>query len=84
MRVALRKLGNSSGVIIPKPLLDEMGIGVGDAIEMTCEQGRLLLAPLPRAVRADWAAASKALADADDDALAWPEFGNVGDPDLSW
>jgi len=43
MRAAVRKLGNSSGVIIPKSLLDETGIAVGDAVDMTYEQGRIVL-----------------------------------------
>src|SRR5436190_891947 len=30
MRAAVRKLGNSSGVIIPKSLLGELGVAVGD------------------------------------------------------
>jgi len=39
MRAAVRKLGNSSGVIIPKSLLTEIGVAVGDAMDVTVEQG---------------------------------------------
>lgn len=84
MRVAVRRLGNSSGVIIPKSLLEETGIAVGDAVDMTCEEGRIVLNPLPRAARAGWAEASKSIAGAGEDALAWPEFGNADDRDLAW
>ena len=30
MRAAVRKMGNSSGVIIPKPLLGQVGLKTGD------------------------------------------------------
>jgi antitoxin MazE len=84
MRAAVRKLGNSSGVIIPKTLLEEAGIGAGDTIDMTLEEGRIVLAPIRRRVRAGWAEAAKAIADAGDDELVWPEFGNANDENLEW
>jgi antitoxin MazE len=84
MRVAVRRLGNSSGVIIPKSLLEETGIAVGDAVDMTCEQGHIVLKPAPRAARAGWAEASKSIAETGEDALVWPEFGNADDQDLVW
>ncbi|MGE0258141.1 MAG: AbrB/MazE/SpoVT family DNA-binding domain-containing protein [Alphaproteobacteria bacterium] len=84
MRAPVRKLGNSSGVIIPKSLLDEVGVGVGDAMEISLQEGRIVLAPVRRRARAGWSNASKAIAEADDDALVWPEFGNAGDEALDW
>jgi antitoxin MazE len=82
MRAAVRRLGNSSGVIIPKPLLAEVGLAAGDAVDVTLEEGRIVLVPLRRQPRAGWAEASRAIAQAGDDALVWPEFGNAGDEDL--
>jgi antitoxin MazE len=84
MRAAVRKLGNSSGVIIPKSLLAEAGVAVGDAVDMTLEQGRIVLIPVERRARARWAEASRELAEAGDDALVWPEFGNADDEILDW
>ena len=84
MRAAVRKLGNSSGVIIPKPLLEEAGVAVGDAVDMTFEEGRIVLVPVQRRPRAGWADASRHIAEAGDDALAWPEFGNLDDETLDW
>jgi antitoxin MazE len=77
-------MGNSSGVIIPKPILNELGVKAGDTVEMTVEAGRVVLAPVQPYPRAGWAEASKALAESGDDALVWPEFGNEGDEDLVW
>ena len=77
----LRKLGNSQGVIIPKPLLAQ--VGMTDAAEMKVENGVIVLRPVRRAPREGWAEASRAIAGAAEDA-AWPEFGNEGDAALSW
>jgi len=84
MRAAVRKLGNSSGVIIPKSILAEAGVAVGDAVEMTFEEGRIVLAPLQRRARTGWAEASEKLAEIGDDALVWPEFANTEDEALDW
>ena len=84
MRAAVRRLGNSCGVIIPKALLDEAGVAVGDAMNMTLVEGRIVLAPVGRRARSGWAEASRRLVDAGDDALVWPEFGNREDEALEW
>ena len=84
MQAAVRKLGNSAGVIIPKSLLAQLRLSAGDTVDMRLEDGRLILVPIPRTKRAGWAEASQAVAVSDDDALVWPEFGNVGDTDLTW
>ena len=84
MRAAVRKLGNSSGVIIPKSVLAEAGVAVGDSVDMTLVEGRIILAPVERRARAGWADASKKLAEAGDDALVWPEFLNADDETLDW
>ena len=84
MRAAVRKLGNSSGVIIPKSVLDEIGVGVGDAMEMSLEEGRIVLAPVRRRARAGWDKASRDIAEAADDALVWPELGNSEDETFEW
>jgi antitoxin MazE len=84
MRAAVRKLGNSSGVIIPKSLMAEAGVAAGDAVEMTLEEGRIVIAPVKRRARTGWAEASKQLAECGDDALVWPDFANADDESLDW
>jgi antitoxin MazE len=84
MRAAVRRQGNSSGVIIPKSLLEEAGVAAGDAVNMTLEHGRIVLAPIRRQARAGWAAASKDVAEAGNDALVWPEFDNFEDETIDW
>ena len=84
MRTAVRRMGNSSGVIIPKLLLGEMGLQAGDDIELSLEGETIVLAPVRGSPRAGWADAARAIAETDDDQLAWPEFGNSDDGDLAW
>ncbi len=83
MRGAVRKMGNSSGVIIPKPLLQDIGAQVGDEVEMAVESGRLVITPVRASSRATWAADAKRIAEAGDDALVWPEIGNAEDAFLA-
>jgi antitoxin MazE len=78
----LRKLGNSQGVIIPKPLLAQ--VGLTDQAEMRVENGAIVLRPARRGAREGWAEASSAIAADADEGLAWPEFANEGDKALRW
>ena len=84
MRAAVRKLGNSAGVIIPKSLLRDLGIAEGDPVEMMLEGDRIVLVPIKPRVRAGWAEASRSIAEAHDDVLVWPEFDNAEDETLIW
>lgn len=79
---ALRKLGNSQGVIIPKPLLAQ--VGMSDVAEMKVENGAIVLRPVKHAPREGWAEASREIAAAADEELAWPAFANEGDEALRW
>lgn len=84
MQSVLRKIGNSAGVVIPKPLLAEIGAKAGDSIEMTIEDGRLVLAPLAQPPRRGWADDARRIAAEGDDALVWPDFANDDDGALQW
>ncbi|MFB2551183.1 AbrB/MazE/SpoVT family DNA-binding domain-containing protein [Ensifer soli] len=39
MNVTIRKIGNSEGVIIPKEVLDRLGLKAGDELELTETKG---------------------------------------------
>lgn len=82
MRTVIRKMGNSRGVIIPKPLLTQ--VGLEDEAVMTIEDDALVLRPVQRSSREGWAEASRCLVEHGDDALAWPEFSNADDEHLTW
>jgi antitoxin MazE len=58
IRARIVAIGNSQGVRIPKPLLEQAGIS-GD-VELHAEDGRIVIAA-PRRARAGWAEAAAAL-----------------------
>jgi antitoxin MazE len=78
MKAAILRIGNSQGVILPKPLLAQVGLS-GNEIEMTVERGAIVIRKPQERVRDGWAEAAKHLADEHDDGLVWPEFSNEGD-----
>lgn len=45
MNVTLRKIGNSVGVIIPKDVLDRLGLKEGDELNLESRDGGLALKP---------------------------------------
>ncbi len=83
MHSAIRKMGNSSAIIIPKPLLTEIGLGIGDAVALAVEGGRLVIEAAKRP-RAGWAADAQRIAAAGDDELVLGEFGCDADDELAW
>ena len=83
MRIAIRKIGNSQGVLIPKPMLVETGLD-GD-VDISVENGVIVLRPIPyHQPRSAWADAAREIAAQGDDILVWPEFANAGDAELKW
>lgn len=84
MRGAVRKMGNSSGIIIPKLMLAEAGMKAGDVVELAIQDGRIVIEVLKSRPRAGWAADAKRIAEAGDDALVLGDFGNDDDDTLSW
>ncbi|MEO5845738.1 MAG: AbrB/MazE/SpoVT family DNA-binding domain-containing protein [Caldimonas sp.] len=82
MEVSIRKIGNSQGVLIPKPILAQVRLeGTAD---LQVRDGVIEIRPLRRDPRAGWAEDAKRLAARGDDAPAWPEFANEGDDKLVW
>ena len=82
MRASLQRVGNSQGLIIPKPILAQ--VGFEREIDIDVEDGTIVLRKPNRHPREGWADASRALAASGDDALVWPEFPNEGDAELIW
>jgi antitoxin MazE len=82
MKIVIRQMGNSQGVILPKPLLAQVGLE-GEA-EVVVENDAIVLRRPHKKVREGWAEASRKLASIGDDKLAWPELPNEGDAELAW
>lgn len=83
VKAAIHRIGNSQGVILPKPLLRQVGLTEGE-VELTVERDAIVLRKPKRNVREGWAEDSKKLAAAGDDTLVWPDFPNKGDDELIW
>jgi antitoxin MazE len=64
MRSRIVKIGNSKGIRIPKPFLDQTGIR--EDVELEIEGDRIILRPVSDP-RKGWEGAFKAMADAGDD-----------------
>ena len=82
MITTIRRLGNSRGIIIPKPMLKEAGLD--EEAEIALERGAIVLRKPNRVPRQGWAEASRLIAESEDDKPIWPEFGNLDDGDLQW
>lgn len=82
MEVAIRKMGNSQGVLIPKPILAQLGLA-GTA-DLQVRDGVIEIRAVRRNLREGWADDARRIADQGDDVLVWPEFANDGDNDLVW
>ena len=77
MRSALRKMGNSTGLIVPKAVLQAAGVMSGVVLDLTVEDGRIIAVPVRTAPREGWEDAAKAVAATavGDDEAAWRGFG---------
>jgi antitoxin MazE len=82
MKAMIRKMGNSQGVLIPKPILAQLGLE--GEVEMEVENDALVIRRPKNKPRQGWAEASKAIAEAGDDALVLGDFPNADDKDLRW
>jgi len=82
MLIPIRRVGNSRGILIPKPLLTQAGLE--DQAEILVEGNTLIVRKPQSAPRSGWAEASRQLAMSGDDALVLPEFSNEADADLKW
>ncbi|MDP1630869.1 MAG: AbrB/MazE/SpoVT family DNA-binding domain-containing protein [Caulobacter sp.] len=61
MSSAIRKIGNSAGVILPKSVLEALGAKLGDRIEFVAERGRVFLSPVAADPREGWEEDSRRL-----------------------
>lgn len=84
MRTALRKVGNSAGMIVPKAILDELGSKPGEEFDIRVEAGRIVATPLRNPPRFGWAEAAGDMGATAEEDPAWTGFGNDADRDLAW
>lgn len=62
MPTSIRKIGNSQGVILPKPALQALGVAEGGSVEFVYEPGKISIVPARRKVREGWEEDAKRIA----------------------
>jgi antitoxin MazE len=82
MHVTIRPFGNSQGIVIPKPVLAQLGLE--KEADLSVENGAIVIRKPARPARAGWAEAAQSIAAQGNDALVLGEFGNADDEDLAW
>lgn len=58
MKTRLVQIGNSRGIRLPKPVIEE--VGLDDEVELQVREGTIVIRPL-RATRSGWAEAARVL-----------------------
>ena len=84
MRAAIRRMGNSAAILLPKPVLAHLHVSAGDMLDLDLQEGRVVLSATERHPREGWAEAAKALAQAGEGGLEWPDHDLAGDEDWVW
>ena len=82
MEVTIRKMGNSQGVLIPKPILAQLGLEA--TADLQVRDGVIEIRAVRRNPREGWADDARRIAGEGGGALVWPELANEGDADLVW
>jgi antitoxin MazE len=80
--VTVRRIGNSLGIVIPKPVLAQ--VGLSEQAELTVERGAIVLRKPRKATRSGWAEAAQSVALEGEDELLMGEFANAADMELEW
>lgn len=75
MRITIRTIGNSKGVVLPKPLLARAGLDDQRIAELSFENGTIVLRKSATSVRAGWGEAAHALASRGNEVLLMEELG---------
>ncbi len=82
MKLQIRNIGNSQGIILPQSVLAQSGLH--GEIEAKVKDNTIVLSKSRRIARKDWAEECKEIAEAGQDKLVWPEFSNEADAEWTW
>jgi antitoxin MazE len=84
MEIAIRNIGNSKGVVIPKLLLAQAGLEGESTALIQVVNGAIVLSKSSKPMRAGWAEAAVAVSAHGNYGLMMGEFGNADDAELRW
>lgn len=79
-------MGNSAGIILPKPLLLALGVEVGRQFDVAIEDGRIIATPVQRAMREGWEAAAEDIgaSDSTDEEQHWLDLDSDASTGWTW
>lgn len=84
MKTVIRKMGNSQGVLIPKPFLLQAGFDLGE-VEIELENDAIVIRKPKRKPRAGWAQACQSIAaQSTEQVIAWPLIPTDAEAEFSW
>jgi len=69
MKAKIIRIGNSKGIRLPKPVIEQ--VGLADEVNLEVRDGELVISPSER-LRDGWAAAARDLAERGEDTLLDP------------
>jgi antitoxin MazE len=69
MKAKIVRIGNSRGIRLPKPLIDQ--VGLAEEVDLEVRDGGIVISPAQRP-RSGWAKAAQTLADRGEDQLLDP------------
>ncbi len=81
MKVSVVRIGNSKGIRIPKPILDQCAIA--ETVDLAVDGKRIVLTPAKSKPRRRWLEAAERMRKAGDDALLIPDVFEE-DVDVEW
>lgn len=86
MQTALRKMGNSSGIILPKPILTALGLPTGAKLDLELDDGRVIVTPVKRVPLEGWAVAAAAIGalPLKEEEQDWLDISNDFDDEWTW
>jgi antitoxin MazE len=84
MELSIRNIGNSKGLLLPKPLLLQAGLDQASVAIVSIEDGAIVLRKPASPARAGWGEAAAQVAAANNDTLLMGEFDNAADSDWVW
>lgn len=84
MKTTIRKMGNSQGVLIPKPFLLEAGLDIGE-VDLQVEKDAIVIRKPKKKSREGWAQACQMIAaHSAEQAIVWPLLSEQADVEFSW
>lgn len=82
MKTRLVQIGNSRGVRIPKPMIEEAGLS--DEVELRLQKGAIIVMPA-RSPRSGWSEAARMLRERGEDYLVEPPLStHFDDEEWEW